>query len=357
MIFGWMNFSFFLVTICLSLYIYVCVLLMVAFFVLLERKIMASIQRRVGPNYIGFGGLFQSFADALKLVLKESMTPIKSMESLFLAAPLLTFWFSLIMWAILPINSSGAASSPNIGLIIVFVLSALGIYGVILAGLVSNNKYALLGMIRTVAQLISYEVYLGFTLLPILLWTETGNLWAIVESQKYLWNIYAFWPLAVIFLISILVETNRAPFDLPEAEGELVAGFNVEFGSLTFALFFLGEYTNMLTMSFLFVILFLGGWHLPTFTWYEGLSFVETFIFMIKVFPVVFFFIWMRASLPRYRYDNVMTLGWKILLPTAFGSFMVYTLLLYLCGFSMHYLLATLMPVLFLMSKFIKYIK
>lgn len=301
-------------------------LLAVAFLTLLERKILASIQRRKGPNVVGFFGFLQPFADALKLLIKETVLPFISNKFLFIIAPLITFILSLMGWSVIPFFNYGVLSDINFGILYLFAISSLGVYGIILAGWSSNSRYAFLGALRSSAQMISYEVSLGLILMTILLYVGSLNLRIIVLYQMDVWFIFPFFPLAILFFISILAETNRPPFDLPEAEAELVSGYNVEYSSVGFALFFIGEYSNVILMSSFFVILFLGGWlPLPFFNsiLYNSIynNFFMSFIFSLKILLLLFIFIWVRASFPRYRYDQLMRLGWKVFLPLSLFYF------------------------------------
>lgn len=308
----------------LSLCIVSLVLLLVsiAYFTLAERKFIASVQRRRGPNIIGFWGLLQPLADGLKLVVKEIVVPTFSNKRLFVFAPFLTLILSFSGWAVIPNSFDSYIVDFNLSLMYVLVISALGVYGILLAGWSSNSKYALLGGLRSVSQMISYEVSISLIIIPIIIMSGSLNLIDIVYVQSNsVWFFMPLFPLGVIFFISILAETNRTPFDLPEAEAELVAGYNVEYSSIIFAMFFLGEYGNILLMSSLFVVLFLGGWTL--------LNYFPELIFSIKIGVLVFFFIFVRANVPRYRYDQLMQLGWKVFLPvTLSGIFLCSGILL-----------------------------
>ena len=291
-------------------------ILSVAYLTYAERKIIASMQLRRGPNVVGPLGLLQPIADAVKLMFKEIILPSKANKILFILAPMITFILSLVAWAVIPINSGVALANINIGIFYLLAISSLGVYGIIIAGWSSNSNYAFLGAIRSAAQMISYEVSIGLIIITVLLTVGSLNLTDIVVKQQNLpWYIQLLMlPMAVIFFISILAETNRLPFDLPEAEAELVAGYNVEYSSMPFALFFLGEYANMILTSAMMTILFLGGW-LPPFG-LEFLNFIPGIIWFIgKICFVLFCFIWVRASFPRYRYDQLMRLGWKVFLP------------------------------------------
>lgn len=302
------------------LIIVIPLLISVAYFTLAERKIMGSIQRRRGPNVIGFLGLLQPLADGLKLFAKETILPSNANLTIFLFAPLLTFILSLVGWAVIPFTEGAVLVDINVGIIYIFAVSSLNVFGIIMAGWSSNSKYPFLGSLRSAAQIISYEVSIGFIIANVALCAGTFNLSKIVLAQKDVWFFIPLFPMFIIFLVSILAETNRHPFDLPEAEAELVSGYNVEYSAMTFALFFLAEYANMLLMSSFTAILFLGGW-LPPFDIFP-LNFVPGFIwFSLKVCLGVFYFILMRAILPRFRYDQLMYIGWKCFLPLSLGFF------------------------------------
>lgn len=296
-------------------------LLAVAFFTVAERKIMGAIQRRRGPNVVGFVGLLQAIADGLKLLVKETILPSNSNIGIFLLAPVLSFLLSVIGWAVIPFSHTVVLADINLGILYIFAISSLNVYGLILSGWASNSKYAFLGALRSTAQMISYEISIGFIVLSIAVCVGSLNLSKIVLAQKEIWLIVPLFPLFVMFYISMLAETNRHPFDLPEAEAELVSGYNVEYSAMTFALFFLGEYSNMLLMCALSSVLFLGGWLPPVdiflLNWIPG-----SIWFSLKVAIGAVFFILTRASLPRYRYDQLMHLGWKCFLPLAIGYLM-----------------------------------
>ena len=289
-------------------------LLAIAFLTLAERKVMASMQRRKGPNVVGVLGLFQPIADGLKLLVKEPVLPSSANLVIFLFAPVLTFLLSQVAWAVIPFGQGLVLADLNVGLLYVFAISSLGVYGIIMAGWSSNSKYAFLGSLRSAAQMVSYEVSIGLILITVLLCVGSLNLTQIVLAQEKVWFCIPLFPLLVMFFISCLAETNRAPFDLPEAEAELVAGYNVEYSSMGFALFFLGEYANMIVMSSLCSLFFLGGWlppfNITLFYWLPGV-----FWFGLKIIFFLFLFVWVRAAFPRYRYDQLMRLGWKVLLP------------------------------------------
>jgi NADH-quinone oxidoreductase subunit H len=296
-------------------------LLAVAFFTVAERKIMGAIQRRRGPNVIGFVGLLQAIADGLKLLVKETILPSNSNLGIFLLAPVLSFLLSVIGWGVIPFSHTVVLADINLGILYIFAISSLNVYGLILAGWASNSKYAFLGALRSTAQMISYEISIGFIVLSIAVSVGSLNLSKIVLAQKEVWLLVPLFPLFVMFYISMLAETNRHPFDLPEAEAELVSGYNVEYSAMTFALFFLGEYSNMLLMCALSSILFFGGW-LPPFDIFPLNVFPGSFWFSLKVALGAVFFILTRAALPRYRYDQLMHLGWKCFLPLAIGYLM-----------------------------------
>ena len=290
------------------------VLVSVALLVYLERKVLGAVQLRKGPNVVGPFGILQSFADVIKLITKENLLPSSSNKFLFIFAPMLTLILSLIAWAVIPVSSTYVIANINIGILYLFAVSSFGVYGVIIAGWASNSKYPFLGALRSAAQMISYEVSIGFVIITVLICVGSLNLIDIVESQKSLWFAIPLFPMFVVFIISALAETNRLPFDLPEDEATLVAGFFTEYSSISFGLFFLAEYANMILMSSLTVILFLGGWYLPLDIF--PLNVIPgIFWFALKVFLILFVFLWVRATFPRYRYDQLMRLGWKIFLP------------------------------------------
>lgn len=315
----------------------------VAFLVLAERKVMASMQRRKGPNVVGFYGILQPLADGLKLLVKEPILPSQANTPLFLFAPVLTFMLSLVSWAAIPFGPGVVLADLNVGILYIFAVSSLGVYGIILAGWSSNSKYAFLGALRSTAQMVSYEVSIGLILMTVLLCAGSLNLSEIISAQEDVWYVLPLYPLLLLFFISCLAETNRAPFDLPEAEAELVAGYNVEYSSMAFALFFLGEYANMILMSSLCAILFLGGW-LPPVSFLIG-QWIPSGIWLgIKTSFFLFLFIWVRASFPRYRYDQLMRLGWKVFLPLSLGWVILVAGILFAFGWlpaSPHSLLQT----------------
>ena len=286
----------------------------VAYLTLMERKVIASMQLRKGPSVVGPFGLLQPLADGLKLMLKEVILPQNANKSLFLIAPIITFVLALIGWAVIPFSENFVVANLNVGVIYLLASSSLGVYGIIISGWASNSKYAFLGAIRSSAQMISYEVSIGLIIISVVLCAGSLNLSEIVLSQKDQWYILPMFPMFLLFFISALAETNRHPFDLPEAESELVAGYNVEYSSMPFSMFFLGEYANMILISAFASILFLGGW-LPPFDC-DFCNAIPSFLWLIgKILLLLFCFIWVRATLPRYRYDQLMRLGWKVFLP------------------------------------------
>ena len=290
------------------------VLISVAFLVYAERKILALIQLRKGPNVVGPFGLLQSFADALKLITKENILRSGSNKIVFLLAPIITMVLSLAAWAVIPFAPGWVISDINVGIMYLFAISSLGVYGIIMAGWASNSKYPFLGALRSAAQMVSYEVSIGFVIITVLLCVGSLNLTKIVEAQQTVWFAIPLLPMFIIFFISALAETNRLPFDLPEDESTLVAGFFTEYSSASFVLFFLAEYASMILMSAMTVILFLGGW-LPLFDIYPLNIIPGVIWFTLKIMFVLFLFIWVRGTFPRYRYDQLMRLGWKVFLP------------------------------------------
>ena len=290
------------------------VLVSVAFLVYAERKVLALIQLRRGPNLVGPFGLLQSFADALKLLSKENILPSGSNKIVFIIAPIITMVLSLAGWAVIPFAPGWVISNINVGVLYLFAVSSLGVYGVIMAGWASNSQYPFLGALRSAAQMVSYEVSIGFVIITVLLCVGSLNLSKIVEAQKTVWFAIPLLPMFIIFFISALAETNRLPFDLPEDEATLVAGFFTEYSSASFVLFFLAEYASMILISSLTVILFLGGW-LPPFDIFPLNALPGVFWFTIKIIFILFLFIWVRGTFPRYRYDQLMRLGWKVFLP------------------------------------------
>ena len=301
-------------TLFLILCIVLPVIVSVAYLTLAERKVIGWMQLRRGPNVVGPFGLLQPLADGLKLFLKETIIPSGANPVLFVIAPMITFTLALIAWAVIPFDEGWVLSDINVGILYLFAVSSLGVYGIIIAGWASNSKYPFLGALRSAAQMVSYEVSIGFVLVSVLLLSGSLNLSRVVEAQSGLWNVVPMFPMFVVFLISALAETNRAPFDLPEAEAELVAGYFSEYSSMTFALFYLGEYANMILMSGMTVVLFLGGW-LPPLDMLPFTLLPGPIWFALKIALVLFIFLWVRATFPRYRYDQLMRLGWKVFLP------------------------------------------
>jgi len=290
-------------------------LLAVAYLTYAERKVIGAIQLRKGPNVVGPFGLLQPIADGAKLFLKETVIPTGVDRPVYFLAPMLTFILALIGWAVIPFDEGWVLSDINVGVLYLLAISGLGVYGIIMAGWASNSKYAFLGGLRSAAQMVSYEISMGLIIISVLLSAGSLNLSEIVQAQANgVWYALPHLPMFVLFVVSILAETNRAPFDLPEAEAELVSGYNVEYSAMTFALFFLGEYANMILMSAIAVVLFLGGWLPPAdiapFTWIPGIVW-----FAIKICVILYVFLWARATFPRYRYDQLMRLGWKVFLP------------------------------------------
>ena len=302
--------------------IIVPLLLAVAYLTYAERKVLAAAQLRRGPNVVGWFGLLQPIADGLKLLLKETVIPSGANRVVFVAAPILTFVLSLIAWAVIPFDAGMVVANINVGILYLFAISSMGVYGVIMAGWASNSKYAFLGALRSAAQMVSYEVSIGFVIVTVLLCVGSLNLGDIVLAQRHVWFVIPLFPMFIVFFVSGLAETNRSPFDLPEGESELVAGYFVEYSAMTFALFYLGEYANMILSSAMTSILFLGGWlapfniqpfsgvlaHLWSMAW-----------FALKIAFCLFGFLWVRATFPRFRYDQLMRLGWKVFLPLSLG--------------------------------------
>ena len=299
-----------------------------------ERKVIAAMQLRRGPNVVGPFGLLQPFADGLKLFMKETIIPTKANRVMFMLAPMITFALALLGWAVIPFSADFVIANLNVGVLYLFAISSLGVYGIIISGWASNSKYAFLGAIRSSAQMVSYEVSIGLVIVTVLLCVGSLNLGDIVRAQAGgagHWFVFSgLLPMFFVFFISGLAETNRLPFDLPEAEGELVAGYNVEYSSMAFALFFLGEYMNMMLIGAMTTVLFLGGWYAPFAS--DALAWVPGGIwFILKICFCMFVFLWVRATFPRYRYDQLMRLGWKIFLPLSLlwvvltSGYLVYT--------------------------------
>ncbi len=289
-------------------------LLAIAYYTYAERKVLAFSQLRKGPNVVGPFGLLQPIADGVKMLHKETIIPSGANRLVFIAAPMVTFTLALVAWAVIPFDFGVVIADINVGILYLFAISSLSVYGVIMAGWSSNSRYAFLGALRAAAQMVSYEVSIGFVLVTVLLCAGSLNLSEIVLAQRTIWFVIPLLPMAVIFFISGLAETNRAPFDLAEGESEIVAGYFVEYSSMSFALFYLGEYGNMILVSAMTTILFLGGWlapfGIPPFTWVPGIIW-----FLLKVAFVMFCILWVRATFPRFRYDQLMRLGWKVFLP------------------------------------------
>lgn len=319
-----------------SLALLVALLIFIAFILLADRKIWAAVQMRRGPNVVGPFGLFQSFADLLKFVLKEPTIPAGANKVLFLLAPLVTCVLALAAWAVVPIADGWVIADINVGVLFIFAISSLGVYGIIMGGWASNSKYPFLAALRSAAQMVSYEVSIGFVIITVLMCAGSLNLSAIVEAQNgrfgFLnWYFLPLLPMFVIFFISALAETNRPPFDLVEAESELVAGFMTEYGSTPYLLFMLGEYVAIMTMCAMGTILFLGGWLSPLpfapFTWVPGLVW-----FVLKLCFMFFLFAMAKAIVPRYRYDQLMRLGWKVFLPISLIAVVVVAGVLHFTG-------------------------
>jgi NADH-quinone oxidoreductase subunit H len=286
----------------------------VAYLTYAERKVIGWMHLRHGPLHTGPFGLGQPIADAVKLMFKETTIPAASSKVVYMIAPMMVLVPALVAWAVVPFDKTWVLADINLGVLYLMAVSSLGVYGILMAGWASNSKYPFLGAVRSGAQMVSYEVSMGLCLLSVILLAGSMNLNEIIESQRGLWYAIPLFPMFVVFIISILAETNRAPFDLPEAEAELVAGYNVEYGSMPFAMFFLGEYANMILMSAFCAMMFLGGWLPPVdmapFIWVPGIVW-----FAAKTAAILFVFLWTRATFPRFRYDQLMRLGWKVFLP------------------------------------------
>ncbi|MFB2552304.1 NADH-quinone oxidoreductase subunit NuoH [Ensifer soli] len=329
-----------------SLLLLVALLLFIAYILLADRKIWAAVQLRRGPNVVGPWGLFQSFADLLKFVFKEPIIPAGANKAIFLLAPLVSVTLALAAWAVIPLNQNWVIADINVGILYVFAISSLEVYGIIMGGWASNSKYPFLGALRSAAQMVSYEVSIGFVIVTVLLCVGSLNLTDIVNAQSdglgtmiglpasFLdWHWLALFPMFVIFFISALAETNRPPFDLPEAESELVAGFMVEYGSTPYMMFMLGEYAAIVLMCSLTTILFLGGWlpplDVPVINWIPGIVW-----FVLKASLVFFMFAMVKAFVPRYRYDQLMRLGWKVFLPLSLAMVVIVAFVLKLTGWA-----------------------
>ncbi|MEZ5932394.1 MAG: NADH-quinone oxidoreductase subunit NuoH [Alphaproteobacteria bacterium] len=311
----WTSFLWPLIWIVLQIVvILIPLLLSVAYLTYAERKVIGAMQLRQGPMVVGPMGLLQPIADAVKLLFKETIFPTGANKVVFILAPVITFTLAMIGWAVIPFGDGLVIADINVGVLYLFAISSLGVYGILMAGWASNSRYAFLGALRSAAQMVSYEIAIGLIIINVLICAGSLNLSEIVRAQENLWYFIPHFPMFMIFIASILAETNRHPFDLPEAEAELVAGYNVEYSSMGFALFFLGEYANMILMSAICSILFLGGWLPPIdvvpLNWIPGPIWL-----ILKICFILFVFIWARATLPRYRYDQLMRLGWKVFLP------------------------------------------
>lgn len=294
------------------------VILVMAYLTYAERKVLAAIQLRQGPMTVGPFGLLQPLADGIKLLSKETIVPDGANKVIFVIAPMLTFALAMISWAVIPFAPGWVIADINVGVLYLLAISSLGVYGLLMAGWASNSRYAFLGGLRSAAQMVSYEVSIGLVIVTVVLCVGSFRMTDIVEYVRPWWMTIMLLPMLVIFFISALAETNRAPFDLPEGESELVGGYNVEYSSMTFAMFFLGEYINMILMSSFLTILFLGGWNTPFGLSWVLWDWVHPFVwFALKVCLVLFCFIWTRGTLPRFRYDQLMRLGWKVFLPFA----------------------------------------
>ncbi len=325
-----------IITICKFILFFIPLLISIAFLTLLERKVIGSIQQRKGPNVVGLMGVLQPISDGFKLILKETIIPAHATTFLFLAAPFLMFLCAIIIWFVVVYNIQGSFYITDLSILYIFVISSLSVYGTIFAAWASNSKYSLLGGLRAAAQMISYEISIGIIIINVAMLSTSFNLLDIVEMQYNNWYIMSLLPLFFLFFISALVETSRTPFDLPEAEGELVAGYNVEYSALVFALFFLAEYSNIIFMSVLSVLLFFGGWlnlfYLDDsddamFLVVVNFSFNNFFILSFKTLIIICLFIWVRATYPRYRYDQLMFLGWKVFLPLSIGFLLLNSIL------------------------------
>jgi NADH-quinone oxidoreductase subunit H len=319
-----------------SVLLLVVLLVATAYILYADRKIWAAVQIRRGPNVVGPWGLFQSFADLLKFVLKEPIIPAGANKGVFLLAPLVSGTLALSAWAVIPVNAGWVISDINVGILYIFAISSLGVYGVIMGGWASNSKYPFLGALRSAAQMVSYEVSIGFVIITVLLCAGSLNLSLIVEAQNTRFGMFGwYWlplfPMFVVFLISALAETNRPPFDLPEAESELVAGYMVEYSSTPYMMFMLGEYIALITMCALGTILFLGGWlppaNFPPFTWIPGVVW-----FVFKASLLFFIYAMVKAIVPRYRYDQLMRLGWKVFLPISLAMVVIVAAVLQFSG-------------------------
>ena len=305
------------------------VMIGVSYYTLAERKVIGAMQVRIGPNRVGFFGILQPFADAVKLFCKEMIIPHHADKAVFLLAPALTLVPALLMWAVIPFSPELILADINVGILYILAISSLGVYGVLMSGWSSHSRYAFLGSMRSASQMISYEVAMGFTIIPVIMLSGSLSLKDVVESQRDVWNVIPLLPMFVIYFVSVVAETNRSPFDLPEAEAELVAGYITDYSAMAFGLFFLGEYANMILVSFLGSLMFLGGWLPPI----GLLSFIPGIIWLgLKAGILMFVFLWIRATFPRYRYDQLMRLGWKVFLPISLFWIFLTGLVLHLSG-------------------------
>jgi NADH-quinone oxidoreductase subunit H len=302
----------------------IMIILTIAFFTLLERKVMSSIQRRRGPNIVGLFGFIQPFADGLKLLLKELLYTSNSNILIFFLAPIFTFMCTLTIWLVIPLIPNYTLVDIPFSVLFLLAISSFSVHTIIFSGWASNSKYAFLGSIRSASQMISYEITISTIYLSVIMIAGSFSLSDIINSQQFIWFIWPLFPMWILFVITSLAETNRAPFDLPEAEAELVAGYNVEYSAITFALFFLAEYGNMILMSTLATIFFFGGWQFQNLT--HELNIIT---FSIKIVCNMFIFLWVRAAYPRYRYDQLMKIGWKVLIPLSFSLLMFESSLLF----------------------------
>jgi len=299
------------------LIVLVPILLAVAFMTIIERKVLAAMQRRVGPNKVGYYGVLQPFADALKLVVKETVVPAQATVSLFYLAPIITLVFSLLGWGVIPFGAGLTISDFSMGILYTLAISSIGIYGTLFAGWSANSKYAFLGSLRSTAQMISYELVLSSAILTVIMLTGSFNITTIIENQEAIWYVVPLLPVFIVFFISALAETNRTPFDLPEAESELVAGFFTEHSGMIFVFFFLGEYCSIVLMSTLTAILFFGGYNMPELFINDTFVNLQSIVLGLKTCAFCFLFVWFRATLPRMRYDGLMVFCWTGMLPIA----------------------------------------
>ena len=335
------DWAWFTATIAGILLIALPLMLAVAMIIYVDRKVWAAVQMRKGPNVVGPFGLLQSFADLFKFVFKEIVIPAGANKALFLLAPIITFVLALVGWAVIPVGPGMVGADINVGILYLFAVSSLGVYGIIIGGWASNSKYPFLGSLRSAAQMVSYEVSIGFVIITVLLLVGSLNLSDIVNSQAragggfWNWNFIPLFPMFVVFFISALAETNRPPFDLPEAESELVAGYQVEYSSTLFLMFMIGELANIVLMCAMLTLLFFGGWHSPLpRDWAPFLDQIPVFWFMLKTFFFFFMFAMVKAFVPRYRYDQLMRLGWKVFLPLSLVMVVATASVLHFGGFA-----------------------